>query len=139
MSAALIVLLAAALLLPASAQAEWSDKYERVAVAYWHDAPDCYTGPGSMTYTWTETLFDDPIENAEAVASSASNDCRILFKPSYWFSRAKVDRCKVFLHEWGHQIGRQHNSNPNSIMFDKPSLMLPRTCERRGWWRMPSL
>lgn len=134
---ALLLALLLYVLLVGDAHAAWSDTYERIAVSYFHDAPACYHGPGSMRYVWTEQLYSDPVENAEAVGSSGVNDCVILLKPSYWFSRAKVDRCKVFLQEWGHQIGRPHSTNPNSIMYHKPSLMLPRTCERRGWWKVP--
>ena len=49
--------------------------------------------------------------------AAGARNCRILIDPRK--ARTRVKRCQVLVHELYHLKGREHSSNPRSVMFWK--------------------
>jgi len=64
-------------------------------------------------------------------------DCAITFNPQFRHHyNTWPEFCSVMLHEYGHLVGREHSSNPRSVMYPRPGV-IHRACrpprkDRRG-------
>lgn len=118
----LILLMALALIAPATAEAGLKariDKAQAAAVAYWDKAPNCPV----------RTVHTEPLMNAGA-AMEAGN-CTIYIAPGWWaLQRPYYQKlCSVYVHEWGHLLGYEHTDDPADVMYHG-TVPLLKECKR---------
>lgn len=117
----------AALLVPATAQAEEDQpytnptiaRYMQIAERHWAiPAPSC-TDEHGATVGPNTVLYDEP--EPGVVAAAEQPGCRIWLDRDYWPAAPSEEDCVTIVHEWGHLLGYGHSRNPNSIMYSYPT------------------
>ncbi len=80
-----------------------------VAERYWHAAPAC------ASYA----VLVGPLVLQGVAGEATIPGCWMRFDPTSWAepgALGEFDRCTVFVHEWGHSLGYEHTTDPNSVM-----------------------
>lgn len=133
MKRACIAALALLALAPA-AEASWPrvDRAREVALAWWGETPEC----GQPRTMRSETAdIADPryfYNMAELpprwIGVGDPIFCIIHLRRSWLATRPSWSYfCRVYIHEYGHVLGRSHSDDPHSMMHS-PVLRTPRVC-----------
>ena len=117
----------ALLLLAPSAHAALPD-YEVPAMRMWG------VRPASVEYRW----FDrDPWGEREVVARAyCEPDCVMWLSRPWWLKIRRVERCRIFVHEWGHLV--LPGGDYGHVILNRKSWQITKVCrawERERWAR----
>lgn len=105
----------------------------RLVARWWNEPPSC----GAVTF-WLADLGGDEVGSADDAL------CRVYIDRTFWvtpddpssiaYGSDPYTLCATLAHEYGHLLGYQHNSNPESIMAPSGDAQ-PLPCARR-WPRL---
>jgi len=96
---------------------------KRFARAYWAGRGE-YVSCSGVRMLWAPRWIVRRALGHGTLAAVSKGGCTIYYNQAAGWSWAKL--CSVTVHEYGHLLGHDHASNPNSIMF--PSY------QGAAWW-----
>lgn len=132
----LIPICAAAFLLAAAApaQAGWKlDRAQKIAERVWNYDYGCPNGIVDVAWGDPAEVAPSHIEsNSEPLAWASQGVCVVYLnapRTAKW-GMPWEELCPAMIHEYGHLAGREHSTDPHSIMY--PDIHADRRCRDRG-------